>query len=196
MLKFCRITSAIIATLLLLTSTALAQLLNSLPAALNTAADSRRSSKTLVVVDKLGDTVEFFNVANHQKISSVSMKTHPHEIVITPDARTAYVSIYGDGSYGENDHPGREIAIINLPTMRHAGDISLGTYRAPHGLALDSAGLLWVTCDKSAAVIVVNQRERKVVATVFTGTTGTHWLKMLPDGSKAIPRTRTRPTSR
>src|SRR5439155_12428256 len=68
----------------------------------------------LVAVNKLGDTVAFFDTRTHERVATIPLATHPHEIILGPDGRTAYVSIYGDGVYGRNTHPGHTIPLLDL----------------------------------------------------------------------------------
>src|SRR5437660_1818950 len=141
--------------------------------------------QTLVVVNKLGDTLAFFDTRDNSRVATIPLATHPHEIAVAPDGRTAYVSIYGDGVYGRNANPAHTIVIIDLAGRRKTGEIDLGELRAPHAMAFDRAGRLWVACDASAAVAIVDPTTRKVVGSISTGSTGSHWLVLLPDGRKA-----------
>src|SRR5712692_4594068 len=141
--------------------------------------------RTLVVVNKLGDTVAFFDARTNTRLATIPLPTHPHEIAVSPDGRTAYVSIYGDGVYGRNPNPGHTLVILDLAKREKTGEIDLGEFRAPHAMAFDRAGRLWVACDTSAAVVVIDPRARRILGSVSTGSTGSHWLVMLPDASKA-----------
>ena len=141
--------------------------------------------RVLVVVNKLGDTIAFFDTGTQARLSTIPVATHPHEIVVAPDGRTAYVSIYGDGVYGRNANPAHTIVVLDLAGRKKIGEIDLGAFRAPHAMAFDPRGRLWVACDTSAAVVVVDPKARTVVGSVPTESTGSHWLAMLPDGSKA-----------
>lgn len=157
---------------------------SSLPAAAQAALPTSQG-QTLVVVNKLGDTINFFDAANSRLKGSLKLPANPHEIVIASDGRTAYVSIYGDGIYGNNTHPGHQIAVLDLASRQVTGMIDISPYQAPHGLAFDAQGNLWATCDKSNAVIVVDPKQRRVIGAVPTGTHGTHWIVMSPDGRTA-----------
>src|ERR1700733_4562450 len=60
----------------------------------------------LILVDKVGARVRFFTPDTFQEISNIDVGVKPHKIAISPDRTTAYVSVYGDGIYGNNPHPG------------------------------------------------------------------------------------------
>ena len=92
--------------------------------------------------------------------------------------------IYGDGVYGRNPNPGHEIAIIDLESRKQTGTIDVSPYQAPHGIQIDANGTLYVTCDLSRKLLVINPKTRTVEAAIDTEGTG-HWVAVLPDASKA-----------
>jgi YVTN family beta-propeller protein len=108
----------------------------------------------------------------------------PHDVAISPDHKTAYVPVYGDGVYGRNPHPGHTIAIIDLASRQVAGTIDVSPYQAPHGIQIDAAGTIYVTCDLSRKLLVIDPKTRSIEAAIDTEGTG-HWAAVLPDASKA-----------
>jgi YVTN family beta-propeller protein len=138
----------------------------------------------LMMVDKIGRFIRFFDPKTLTEIKSFPVGTAPHDFAISSDHKTAYVPIYGDGVYGRNPNPGHEIAIIDLAGKQAAGTIDISPYIAPHGIQIDSRGLLYVTCDLSKKLLVVDPKKKSVEAAIDTEGTG-HWVAVLPDGSKA-----------
>ena len=65
----------------------------------------------VMMVDKLGAHVRFFDPATWKETGNIEMGVNPHDFVVTADHKTAYIPIYGDGVYGKNPHPGHEVAI-------------------------------------------------------------------------------------
>jgi DNA-binding beta-propeller fold protein YncE len=55
---------------------------------------------------------------------------------------------------------------------------------APHGLAVDGEGKLYVSCDASGVVAVVDTSTRKILGSIDNGSLGNHMLTLLPDGTK------------
>ena len=92
-------------------------------------------SHGLIVIDKIGRHVRFLDPSNFQEISNLEVGVAPHDLAISPDHKTAYVPVYGDGVYGRNPHPGHTIAIIDLPSRQVTGTIDVSPYR---GAARDS----------------------------------------------------------
>lgn len=138
----------------------------------------------LLVVAKRGDEVQFFDPESLQVRSRIPLPKNPHEVALSPDHARAYVLIYGDGVYGNNEHPDHRIAVIDLKALSLQGFIDLGKYRAPHGMMFDRDSHLWVTCDADATLVAINLEKRRVVDAVPTKSTGTHFMTMLPDYSR------------
>jgi YVTN family beta-propeller protein len=139
----------------------------------------------LIMIDKLGGFVRFFDPVSFKELSSFAIPDGPpHELAISPDHKTAYIPIYGDGVYGRNPHPGHVIAIVDLPSKKMTGTIDVSPYIAPHGLQVDSKGTLYATCDLSRKFLVIDPKTRTITAAIDTEGTG-HWIAVLPDGSKA-----------
>src|SRR5580700_10942828 len=138
----------------------------------------------LIVIDKIGRHVRFFDPSTFKEISNLEVGVAPHDVAISPDHKTAYVPVYGDGVYGRNPHPGHTIAIIDLASRQVAGTIDVSPYQAPHGIQVDDAGQIYVTCDLSRKLLVIDPKARSVVAALDTEGTG-HWAAVLPDASRA-----------
>jgi YVTN family beta-propeller protein len=140
-------------------------------------------SHGLFMVDKLGAHLRFFDPNTFKEISSIETPPNPHDFTLSADHSIAYVPIYGDGVYGRNLHPGHEIEIVDLAARKIIGTIDVAPYRAPHGIQIDSKGLLYVTCDLDRKVLVVDPKKRAVLDAIDNEGTG-HWDALLPDGSK------------
>jgi DNA-binding beta-propeller fold protein YncE len=94
----------------------------------------------------------------------------------------AYVPIYGDGIHGRNPNPGHLLSIVDLQQRRHIGDIDLSPYVSPHGLQIGPDGLLYITCENSGVVALVDLSKRAVVGAIETGSTNAHRLAIAPSG--------------
>jgi YVTN family beta-propeller protein len=138
----------------------------------------------LIVIDKIGRHVRFFDPSTFKEISSLEVGVAPHDVAISPDHKTAYIPVYGDGVYGRNPHPGHTIAIIDLASRQVQGTIDVSPYQAPHGIQIDDAGTIYVTCDLSRKLLVIDPKTRSIEAALDTEGTG-HWAAVLPDASKA-----------
>lgn len=142
----------------------------------------------LIMIDKRGGFVRFFDPKTLKEVSSINLQATynlpPHELAISPDRKTAYIPLYGDGVYGNNPHPGNTIVIVDLASRQVTGTVDLSPNLAPHGLQVDEKGMLYVTCDQSRTLLIVDPKKRRIEATIGTEGTG-HWVAVIPDGSKA-----------
>ena len=138
----------------------------------------------MIVIDKIGRHVRFLDPSTYKEISNLDVGVAPHDVAISPDHKFAYIPVYGDGVYGRNPHPGHTIAIIDLTTRQLAGTIDVSPYQAPHGIQIDAAGTIYVTCDLSRKLLVIDPKTRSIEAAIDTEGTG-HWSAVLPDASKA-----------
>jgi DNA-binding beta-propeller fold protein YncE len=141
----------------------------------------------LIMVDKVGGYIRFFDPTTDQELTSFQPSDvegiKPHELAISPDHKTAYVSVYGDGVYGKNPHPGHTVAVIDLKSRKMDGSIDVSPYVAPHGIQIDSSGNLYVACDLSRKVLILDPKHRSIEAAIDVEGTG-HWIALLPDASK------------
>jgi YVTN family beta-propeller protein len=138
----------------------------------------------LLLIDKLGRHIKFLDPSTFKEVADFEVGTAPHDFAITADHKTAYVPIYGDGIYGRNPNPGHTIAVIDLTGKKLADTIDVSPYIAPHGIQIDAAGKLYVTCDLSRKLLVIDPKKKMVEAAIDTEGTG-HWVAVLPDASKA-----------
>ena len=138
----------------------------------------------LIMIDKLGGHVRFFDPTTLREVSTLTIAGTPHELAISPDHKTAYVPDYGAGVYGRNPQPGHTIAVIDLASRKLLDTIDVSPHQAPHGLQVDANGMLYAACDASRKLLVIDPSKREVVAAIDTDGTG-HWIAVLPDGSKA-----------
>jgi YVTN family beta-propeller protein len=138
----------------------------------------------LIMIDKRGGYVRFFDPATLKEVSNLQLEAPPHELAISVDHKTAYVPLYGDGVYGNNPNPGHKIVAIDLVTRKLSRTIDVSPYIAPHGLQVDNNGTLYASCDLSRKFLVIDPKSGSIQAAIDTEGTG-HWTAVLPDGSKA-----------
>ncbi len=90
----------------------------------------------------------------------------PHEIVLSADGQLAFVSIYGSADYGRNQSDNR-IAVVDLEQRRLVQHIDLDLYRAPHALARDAKGRIWVTVEESQSALAINPESFEIERCVW-----------------------------
>jgi DNA-binding beta-propeller fold protein YncE len=138
----------------------------------------------LLMIDKVGGHVRFFDPEMLEELSAIAVPRNPHDFAVSADHRFAYVPIYGPGVYGRNPEPGHELYVFDLRERAVARVIDLAPYRSPHSVQSDPAGLLYVTAELDRKLLVVDPEAGRIIDTIDTEGTG-HWVAVLPDGSKA-----------
>ena len=138
----------------------------------------------VLLIDKLGGHVRFFDAATLEERSNIELPKNPHDFALSANHRFAYVPIYGPGIYGRNPEPGHELYVLDLAERKVAKVIDLAPYRSPHGVQIDANGLLYVTAELERKILVVDPTAGRIVAAIDHEGSG-HWLTVLPDGSKA-----------
>jgi YVTN family beta-propeller protein len=142
-------------------------------------------TRGMIAVDKMGGKVLFLNPATFA--TEVVLDGFPrtvHELLVVPETGLAYVPIFGDGIHGRNPNPGHLLCIIDLARRAHVGDIDLTPYIAPHTLKLGPDGLIYITCENSAVVAVIDRATHEVVDAIDSGSTNGHRLIISPDGRR------------
>jgi YVTN family beta-propeller protein len=143
------------------------------------------NSQGMIAVDKMGTKVLFLNPASYE--TETVLDDFPrtvHELLVVPETGLAYVPIFGDGIHGRNPNPGHLLAIIDLKSRTHAGDIDLRPYIAPHTLKLGPDGHIYITCENSAVVVVIDRSTHKVIDAIDSGSTNGHRLIISADGQR------------
>src|ERR1700689_3800738 len=133
---------------------------------------SASGDRGLIAVDKIGGKGLFPAPATYATTLVLDdFERVPHELLVLPQSSTAYVPIYGDGVHGRNPRPGHLLSIVDLEQRRHVADIDLAPLVSPHGLQLGPDDLLYITCENSGVVALIDLGERRVVDTIATGST-------------------------
>jgi len=107
----------------------------------------------------------------------------PHDFIFSADHKRAYVTIYGDGIYGNNPHPGHLVVAIDTTSHQIVDTIDVAPYRAPHGIQIDAKGYLLISCDLDHKILVVDPASHKILKAMDAIVTD-HWIALLPDGKK------------
>ena len=147
---------------------------------------SAAEKPSLAVVEKVSGTVGFYT-AEGRRVGQVKVGAYPHEIVLAPDRRHAYVSDNGILWMTNPGEGGNTISIVDLAGMKLAGTISLGSYRRPHGMDVDPrTGRLVVTIENPDGLLLVDPAARKVVRKYDVKGTDPHMVTLSRDGAWAF----------
>src|ERR1700685_3215534 len=139
----------------------------------------------MIAVDKMGGKVLFLNPTTYE--TEVVIDGFPktvHELLVVPETGFAYVPIFGDGIHGRNPNPQHHLCVFDLHRRTLSATIDTSPYIAPHTLKLGPDGLIYITCENSAVVAVIDRDRNEVVDAIDSGSTNGHRLIIAPDGER------------
>ncbi|HEY1541361.1 MAG TPA: cytochrome D1 domain-containing protein [Xanthobacteraceae bacterium] len=146
---------------------------------------STNNARGMIAVDKMGGKVLFLDPVTFK--TEVTIDGFPrtvHELLILPEMDLAYVPIFGDGIHGRNPNPQHLLCVFDLHKRAHVATIDLRPNIAPHTLKRAPDGLIYITCENSAVVAIIDPKTQKVIGTIDTGSTNGHRLIISPDGRR------------
>lgn len=148
----------------------------------------------LAVVEENAGHVSFYNHENGKKLGSLQVGFLPHEIAVSKDGKTAYVTNFGIKDYDSGiGTPGASISVIDIPNRlekyrlytfdpaTHQDYAQIDS--APHGVKLrpDNENLLYVNTEKGGKVLVFDLTSRSIIKK-FDVSPNTHNLFFSADG--------------
>ncbi len=143
------------------------------------------NSHGMIAVDKMGAKVLFLDPATYATETVIDgFPKTVHELLIVPETGRAYVPIFGDGIHGRNPNPQHFLCVFDLHARAHVATIDLSPYIAPHTPKLGPDGLIYITCENSAVVAMIDPATNKVVGAIDSGSTNGHRLIIAPDGRR------------
>lgn len=117
----------------------------------------------IAVVFKVAGAVGFFS-EDGRRLATVKVGKFPHEAALSQDGRFLYVSDNGVLWMTEDSAGANTISIVDVQAMKKTGEIDLGRFHRPHGIALiPGSDLLVATTERPFGLVMVDTRTRKVV---------------------------------
>ena len=152
------------------------------------------SGGVLVVLNKSDHEAAIVDPATYKVLAKLPTGKGPHEAATSPDGRTAYVSNYGSfrifqqggqGQPGQQAPPGNTITVLDLAGRTVKATFDLGEYLSPHGIWVSRDGkLVWVTCERSQAVVELDAASGKVLRAWKTNQNVSHMVVPSKDEKK------------
>lgn len=139
----------------------------------------------MIAVDKIGCKILFIDPQSYRTETVIDgFQRTVHELLVIPAAGRAYVPIFGDGIHGRNPNPGHTLWVVDLLGRKLVCDIDLRPYIGPHTLRLAADGLIYITCENSAKVVVIDPKTNQVIDAIDSGSTNGHRLCISNDGRR------------
>jgi DNA-binding beta-propeller fold protein YncE len=140
----------------------------------------------LVVVQKLSGTVGFYDAAG-KHLTDVKVGAHPHEMALSPDGKTLYVSDNGKVWMTEPGDGENTISVVDIPSRTKTATIDLGSHRRPHGIVVDpKTGHVLATTEKPNGLVVVDPATKKVLRAFDVKGQAPHMVMLSPDSDWAF----------
>jgi DNA-binding beta-propeller fold protein YncE len=132
--------------------------------------------KALLALSKANHTLSIVDPVTLKILAKIPVGEDPHELVASTDGKTAYVCIYGGGSF-------HEINVIDLVNQKPLMNIDTRPLFGPHDIAYVN-GKAWFTAEGSKAIGRYDPASGKLDWSMGTGQDRTHMIYVSPDGKK------------
>lgn len=142
----------------------------------------------LLVINQRDYTLDLIDPVSGRILGTVptgNNQGHGHEVVASPDGRTAYVPIYGNTGVGRPGTNGNKMLVIDLPSQKVTGIVHFGHGDRPHCPVFDrKRNVLYVSTELDQAISIVDPRALKVIGTIPTGQPESHMFVLSHDGRR------------
>src|SRR6202166_548204 len=145
---------------------------------------------TLAVVCKSDFQLELIDPATEKILLKLPTGLGPHEVAVSPDGRTAYVSNFGRYSVypagdTEHDKASNTVTVIDLVDRKVKATFDLGTHTGPQGMTVSHDGkLVWVTTETPQSVLELDSGTGKILHVWNTNQERSHMIVATPKESK------------
>ncbi len=145
------------------------------------------SQEILLLVEKCSHCFSFYDVATGQRLHSIPLEAYPHEFVVDPARRYAYVGHYGVETSGHLGAGGTRIFQIDIRERRLVRTIDIAPFNRLHGMQMDRDGRLFVLSEDRAQLLVLDRPETDTAPrrAVPTGGIKSHLFALSRDGETA-----------
>ena len=142
------------------------------------------STGVLLVANKGERTLGIIDPQSGTQVATVAENGNTgHEVIASPDGRTAYVPIYGDSGVGKPGSDGANLVVIDIASRKVIGNIDFGHGVRPHcPLFGPKDGLLYVSTELDNSITVIDPHSLKIVGSIPTGRPESHMFALSHDG--------------
>jgi DNA-binding beta-propeller fold protein YncE len=146
---------------------------------------SHSNTYSILAVEEMLGRVTILASADPQRRVSVPVGFKPHEIVVSADGKTAYVSNFGlNDADNRNGTPGDTVSVIDIEHARVRTELHLPHgLKAPHGLGFrpQHSGQLFVNAEQGDQMVVFDALKNQVKR-AFVLPVGIHNFVFSKDG--------------
>lgn len=135
----------------------------------------------LLVVNKSSNSLSVMDPDTREEVGAVATGFAPHEVAVSADGATAYVTDYGTGP-----RPGSTVSVVDLEDFDRSRILSLEPHARPHGVAVAPDGTLWVTTEGSRHVLHLDPVSGELLHEVETEQETTHMVLVAPERERVV----------
>ncbi len=145
---------------------------------------------TLVVLNKSEHNASLIDPESGKTITKLPVGRGPHELIVSPDGRTAYVSNFGRyGICPAGDTlcqtAGNTITVLDLAGRKVKGTYDYGTNTGQHGSVISRDGkYVWVTSETPQSLLEIDTSTGKIVNQWRTNQDRSHLVVVTADEKK------------
>jgi DNA-binding beta-propeller fold protein YncE len=140
---------------------------------------------TLLVANKGAHTLGIVDPASGKQLATVAEGgITGHEVIASPDGKTAYVPIYGNSGVGKPGTNGHNMVVIDIASRKVTGNVDFGPVRPHCAMFGPKNGLLYVTTELNKTISIVDPHTLKIVGVVPTDQPESHMLAISHDGRR------------
>jgi DNA-binding beta-propeller fold protein YncE len=141
----------------------------------------------LLVANKAASTVGIIDPDSGEQIETIPEGgITGHELVASPDGKTAYVPIYGNSGVGKPGTDGSKIVVMDIASRKVVSNIDFGRGIRPHCAVFGPKdGLLYVSTEIDKSISIIDPHTLKIIGSIPTGQPESHMFAISPDGKRA-----------
>ena len=140
----------------------------------------------LLVANKADRSLGIIDPAAARQVAAIPENgVTGHEVIASPDGKTAYVPIYGDSGVGKPGTNGSNMVAIDIASRKIVGNLDFGHGVRPHCAQFGPKnGLLYVSTELDQSISIIDPKALKIIASVPTGQRESHMFVISHDGSR------------
>ena len=148
------------------------------------------SAATLVVLNKSEHTASLIDPESGKTLAKLPVGRGPHEVIVSLDGRTAYVSNFGPyGICPAGDTmcktPGNTITVLDLAERKVKATYNYGSNTGQHGSVISrDSKYVWVTSETPQSLLEIDAATGKIVNQWMTKQERSHLVVVTPDEKK------------
>jgi DNA-binding beta-propeller fold protein YncE len=147
-------------------------------------ASNSQHAYLMAVVSKGLPGVVLFDADTDQEICRATMAPAPHEAAFSRDGKTLFVPVYSPANIGQPGPDEHTIHFVRTSDCQIEASLDTGDYKRPHFPEQGPSGILYVTAEMKESILLIDPKDKKIIGTMPTGSTSTHFFAMTRDEKK------------